>query len=112
MDEKKIPVRLRLAIEQNGMTIASAARAAGLSRTQVQLYATGRRVPTVQSAAALAAALCVSVDWLLGGSDEQQDYVDEIRRAAIGLEPENRRLLLAMTRAMRNAQDHRGGEQP
>lgn len=112
MDEKKIPGRLRLAIKRNDMTIASTAQAAGLSRPQVQLYATGRRVPTVQSAAALAAALNVSVDWLLGRSDEAQDYVDEIRRVAIGLEPENRRLLLAMTRAMRDAQDRKGGERP
>lgn len=65
--------RLAAAREAAGLTMAALADRAGLSISTVYGYETGRRTPQADQLGALANALGVSADYLLGMVDAETD---------------------------------------
>lgn len=66
----KFPERLTHLLEQSGTTRRSFARALGISERMVQYYITGRKDPTAQTLVAIADFFNVSLDYLVGRSDD------------------------------------------
>lgn len=60
-----ISARLRLLIEQNDITVSSAARASRLSQATFESYLYGRCLPGALALAAICNGLNCSADWLL-----------------------------------------------
>lgn len=57
---------------RKGITQKQLAKEAGLSERGIQNYELGERVPTLQAAIALADFFDVSLDYLVGRSDDQR----------------------------------------
>lgn len=62
--------RLRLARVNKGLTQPQLASAVGVALRSYQFYEQGRRRPSYELLVKLAIELNVSIDWLLGLSDE------------------------------------------
>ena len=59
-------VRLRIARKKTDMTVRKLSELSGVSMISIYLYEEGRSYPSFFSAALLASALGVSLDWLAG----------------------------------------------
>lgn len=75
MDIEKFSERLKSAREQAKMTQAQLADKAEMTQSKISTYESrnNKTIPSLEAAANLAVALGVSLDWLSGSSDEQND---------------------------------------
>lgn len=64
--ENVFPERLKQARTDAGMTQANLAAECGLAYASISAYEKGQKTPNVTTAAAIAKALKVSLDWLMG----------------------------------------------
>lgn len=71
MDEKLFEERLTRAIGKSGMTIQEIGKKANVNGTTIAYWLVGKTIPQAITLAAVAKALEVSTDWLLG---LEQDY--------------------------------------
>lgn len=69
--ENVFPERLKQARTEAGMTQAHLAAECGLAYASISAYEKGQKSPTVHTAAAIAKALGLSLDWLMGLDDRQ-----------------------------------------
>lgn len=67
-----VPGRLRGAMAARGLTISNLAQASGVPRRSIENYLTHGHRPGTQNIVALAGALQVSTDYLLGVTDVPQ----------------------------------------
>lgn len=65
------PERLKQARTDAGMTQANLAAECGLAYASISAYEKGQKTPNVTTAAAIAKALKVSLDWLMGLDDNK-----------------------------------------
>ncbi len=65
----KFPERLKELREEMGLSKEQLAKESGISRPSISLYEAGKRVPSIDAAAALADFFKVSVDYLIGRED-------------------------------------------
>lgn len=68
---RRLPLRLRKARKQSGLTRMALAQASGVSTPTALYVETGQQIPTVGTIARLATALAVSAAWLAYGIGEQ-----------------------------------------
>jgi len=61
--------RFRRLLSESGMTQQEAADVLGLSRSAIAGYATGRRMPDVETLLKISCRFDVSIDWLVGNDD-------------------------------------------
>jgi len=80
--------RLNKALDQSGLGRAALARAAGIDRSTLSqlLSPDNDRLPRADTVAAIAGALQVSLDWLLGLSQDQTTGADILQRS-LQIEP-------------------------
>jgi transcriptional regulator with XRE-family HTH domain len=98
-DAEAFGARLTQAIARRQLTQSQLAREIGQPRSRVNEWAKGKRAPRLAHACSMAAALGVSLDWLLAGRDPpvpERQLIDELA----GLAPTLRDLA---TRAQRLA---------
>ena len=80
MDKREISAtfrqRIRLLIERRGSTIAAFSRKCGLDRSALSQFLDEHsvRLPRAETLSAIAAAESVSVDWLLGLSQDEDSF--------------------------------------
>lgn len=94
------------------------ARKAGLNYKSVNSYYTGHTIPSLEAVAKIAAALDVSVDFLLGRVDEMNQIAPEspefaeevrfIRRACAVASPKEKKLLLELAKMIINEAEQEG----
>lgn len=65
------PARLRQARTDAGMTQSHLAADCGLAYASISAYETGQKSPTIHTAASIAQALGISLDWLMGLDDNK-----------------------------------------
>lgn len=78
---EQVGARLQEALEHAGMTAVELAHRLGLSKQQVHQWLHGRSAPGLESAAKLAEALGVSVDYLAGVGQKVTKRAKRPRRA-------------------------------
>lgn len=84
---KVFPERLKEACQRINMKQKTLASTIGVSSQTISQYSNGNMLPTLENATAIAEALGVSLDWLLGGEDRfTDDTVADLFRAAEKLE--------------------------
>lgn len=80
------PTRLRKMRRERNYTQEQLGRLVSVTKVSISCYENGSRTPEMETLQRLADALDVSVDYLLGRTDEQEEaqvcqWVDEILRA-------------------------------
>lgn len=65
------PLRLRVTIAKYGVRNTDLAKALGVTRQMITYYCNGRNEPSLEKIVKIADYLGVSVDYLLGKSDEE-----------------------------------------
>jgi len=90
--------RLKLARENRGMSLRELAEAAGGYVPNMSSYEKGRRLPSLELFIRMACTLGVSVDFLLGGDNEEGVLLDEELRESLkkilSLAPRDRKMVL------------------
>lgn len=66
--------RLKQAMEKQGLTHLTLSKISGLSETTIRKYVQGKIYPGIDSAALVAHACDVSIEWLLTGKSDTTDY--------------------------------------
>ena len=69
---KKFSERLIELLERTGTTRRSFANALGVSERMVQYYITGKKIPTAETLISIADFFDVSLDYLVGRSDNPE----------------------------------------
>ncbi len=90
--------RLLLAMRSKGECQAELARCLGCHRSQITQWTTGARKPSVDNLAAIAVALDVSTDWLLGLTDLRE--TEQLTKTFEGLEERDRRIVLQVAKML------------
>lgn len=100
--------RLRLAREQAGLSQGQVARMLGLHRPTISEMEAGRRRVTAEESATFARVYEVSVAWLTGSEDSDNEVDDRVRLAArelAKLKPKDLDNILKLLATMRRAKE-------
>lgn len=85
VSKKLIGQRLKVAIEESGMTQVVLAKTTGLPESTLSAIKNGDRYPTPDKLAVLSAALGVSIDWIVTGDDSGKKQPPPTKEDALRL---------------------------
>ena len=108
-----LPLRLRLAREQAGLSQGQVAKMLGLHRPSVSEMEAGRRKVSADELATLAHTYGVSMEWLTGGEDAADDEIGArvklAARGLSGLKPEDLDRVIRLLATLRDANTEGNG---
>lgn len=91
---------LRNLIDSHGITVKGLAEDVNISHVTISRYLNGHREPDLKYVLSLAQYFKVSIDWLLGFSDDRYEVLPQESRALITLfnkaSPDDRRVIEAV----------------